>query len=149
MNSIISNTLSSPLNISFIDEWLTTNSEEYKKLKTNQFVPFDNPFYWTYEHLNHFIEFYKYRQQCDKALAELDTDNFTKLSQWTHNFELLGSQHLLMFEVNYMDWDEDVRSNKKKFIKDFIQKENHLQVSFAFVKFSNICIGKTAYMKQS
>lgn len=105
------------LKINDIKEWLIENREEYQKLKAQEFPPFDNALYWTYNHLYDFIQYYKYKQQCDKALSELNTDDFNNLSQWTREYELLGSQDLLMFEVNYIDWDEDVSSDKIKIHK--------------------------------
>lgn len=105
------------LKIDDLKEWLIDNREEYQKLKAQEFPPFDNALYWTYNHLHDFIQYYKYKQQCDKAILELNADDFNKLSQWTRQYELLGSQDLLMFEVNYIDWDEDISSNKIKIHK--------------------------------
>lgn len=105
------------LKIDDIKEWLIYNRSEYQKLKAQEFPPFDNALYWTYNHLYDFIQYYKYKQHCDKALSELNTDDFNKLSQWTRQYELLGSQDLLMFEVNYIDWDEDVSTDKIKIHK--------------------------------
>lgn len=102
------------LKLSDLKEWLIENREEYQKLKAQEFPPFDNSLYWTYNHLHDFIQYYKHKQYCDKALAELQIDNFKKLSQWTRQYEILGSQDLLMFEVNYIKWDEDVSSDKIK-----------------------------------
>lgn len=104
----------SSLKLNDIKEWLIDNRSEYQKLKAQEFPPFDNALYWTYVHLYDFIQYYKHKQQCDKALSELNTDNFTKLSQWTREYEILGSQDLLMFEVNYIKWDEDVSGDKIK-----------------------------------
>ena len=102
------------LKIQDIKEWLTENRNEYQKLKAEEFPPFDNVLYWTYNHLYDFIQYYKYKQYCDKALAELHIDNFSQLSQWTKEYEILGAQDLLMFEVNYIKWDEDISSDKIK-----------------------------------
>ncbi len=107
----------SSLKLSDIKEWLIDNRKEYQKLKAQEFPPFDNALYWTYEHLYDFIQYYKYKQQCDKALSELHINSFSQLSQWTKEYETLGSQDLLMFEVNYIDWDEDVSSDKIKIHK--------------------------------
>ena len=102
------------LKLSDLKEWLIENREEYHKLKGQEFPPFDNALYSTYNHLHDFIQYYKYKQHCDKALAELQIDNFSQLSQWTREYEILGSQDLLMFEVNYIRWDEDVSNDKIK-----------------------------------
>lgn len=102
------------LTINDIKEWLIDNRAEFQKLKAQEFPPYDNALYWTYNHLYDFIQYYKYKQHCDKALAEIRVDNFRQLSQWTKQYEILGSQDLLMFEVNYIKWDEDVSSDKIK-----------------------------------
>lgn len=100
------------LKIVDIREWLIDNRSEYQKLKALIFPPFKN-FYWTYKHLYDFIKYYKYKQQCEKALSEVELyiDNFSRLTQWTRQYEILGSQDLLMFEVNYIKWDEDVNTD--------------------------------------
>ena len=100
------------LNITDIKEWLVDNREEYQKLKAQKYPPFDNELYWTYIHLYDFIQYYKYKQHCDKALAELQNDNLSHLSQWVRKYEILGSQDLLVFEVNYIYWDEEVSNDK-------------------------------------
>lgn len=102
------------LTINDIREWLIDNRDEYQKLKSQEFPTYDNALYWTYNQLYDFIQYYKYKQNCDKALAEIQVDNFSQLSQWTKQYEILGSQDLLMFEVNYIKWDEDVSSDKIK-----------------------------------
>ncbi|MBN8790531.1 MAG: hypothetical protein J0I84_25915, partial [Terrimonas sp.] len=102
------------LKLSDIKEWLIDNREEYQRLRAQEFPPFDNALYRTYNHLYEFIQYYKYKQHCDKALSELDVNNFNRLSQWTREYEILGSQDLIMFEVNYMDWVEEVSSDKIK-----------------------------------
>jgi len=105
------------LKIDDIKGWLIENRNEYQTLKEQEFPPFDNPIYWTYVHLYDFIQYYKYKHQCDKALSELNSQDFTKLSRWTQENEILGSQDLLMFEVNYIDWKEDVSNDKIKIHK--------------------------------
>lgn len=105
------------LKIDDIKEWLIENRNEYQALKEQEFPPFDNALYWTYIHLHDFIQYYKFKQHCDKALLELKRQDFTILSRWTQEYELLGSQDLLMFEVNYIDWDEDISSDKIKIHK--------------------------------
>lgn len=102
------------INENEIKKWLIDNRQEYKKLKSQEFTSFDNTLYWTYEHLYDFIKYYKYKQQCDKALSELHINNFSQLSNWTSEYEILGSQDLLMFEINYIKWDEDVGGDKIK-----------------------------------
>jgi len=96
------------LKLADIKNWLVEHREDYQELKQKEFLPLDNTLYWTYNHLNEFLKYYKYKQKCDTALSELHADDFTKLSQWTREYEPLGSLNLLMFEVNYINWDEDV-----------------------------------------
>ncbi len=102
------------LKINDIKEWLIDNRNEYQKLKMQEFPPFGNSLYWTYTHLYDFIQYYKFRHKCNKALSFLNTDDCNKLAEWAREYEVLGSEDLLMFEVNYIDWDEDVRSDKIK-----------------------------------
>jgi hypothetical protein len=102
------------LKLSDIKEWLIDNKKEYQELKAQEFPPFDNALYSTYNHLYDFIQYYKYKHHCDKALAGLEINNFSRLSQWTKKYEILGSQDLLMFEVNYIEWYEDVSNEKIK-----------------------------------
>jgi len=106
-----------PLKIRDIREWLINNRKSYQKLKTQEFPPLDNPIYSTYKHLKDFIQYYRYKHQCEKALSELNTNDFTNLIEWTEKHENLGSQDLLMFEVNYINWDEDVSTDKIKIHK--------------------------------
>jgi hypothetical protein len=105
------------LTISDIKEWLIENRNIYQELQAQEFPPFDNPVYSMYFQLRDFIEYYKYKNKCDKALLKLKANlnsNFAALSKWTKDYEILGSQDLLMFEVNYIEWDEDVNEDKIK-----------------------------------
>lgn len=105
------------LTINDIKEWLIQNRNEYQKLKSQEYPPFNNATYSMYGQLKEFIEFYKYKHNCDSALSELGQsgfDNFEKLVNWTKQNEILGSQELLMFEINYFDWTEEGNNNKIK-----------------------------------
>jgi len=117
-----------------IKEWLIENRSEYQNLKAQEFPPFDNVLYWTYKHLYDFIQYYKFKHQCDKALSELDSADFTKLSTWAKQYELLGSQDLLMFEVNYMDWDEDISNDKIKIHKGLYTERKPFKNVICFCK---------------
>lgn len=100
-----------PLSISDIREWLLDNKYEYRKLKAQEFPPLDNEVYWTYNHLHDFIAYCQYFHECHKALIDLKqvlNFNFTAIIRWTKTNEVLGSEKLLMFEVNHIYWDEDV-----------------------------------------
>lgn len=99
------------LKISDIREWLLDNRDEYQKLKALEFLPLDNEAYWMYNHLHDFNEYCQYFHECHKALIDLKqflNFNFPKIIEWTKTHEVLGSQKLLMFEVNHIYWDEDV-----------------------------------------
>lgn len=105
------------LNINDIREWLIENRDTYQELKAQEFPPFDNPVYSMYRQLRDFIEYYKYKNKCDKALLKLKVNqnsNFAKLKKWTRDYEVLGSQDLLMFEVNYINWGEEIGEDKIK-----------------------------------
>jgi hypothetical protein len=120
------------LKLNDIKEWLIDNREEFQKLKAHEFPPFDNALYWTYNHLYNFIQYFKYKQHCDKALSELQLDNFSQLSQWTIEYEILGSQDLLMFEVNYINWYEDVSSDKIKINKGLYTERKPFKAILCF-----------------
>lgn len=99
------------LKIEDIKAWLIENTNEHQKQKAQEFPPFDNAMYSLYGHLHDFLEYYKFKVQCDVALNELNfitVTDFAELSKWTKKYEILGSQDLLMFEINYIRWDEQV-----------------------------------------
>ena len=102
------------LTINDIREWLLENRAEYKKMKAAKYPDFRHPLFFTYYNLREFISYYKYRYKCDQALKELvmilKTDS-SDLSGWTRRHEVLGSQDLLMFEINYFDWYEHVEND--------------------------------------
>lgn len=94
-----------------IKKWLIENRREYEVMKAQEFPPFDNEVYWMYNHLHNFIEYYPYSHKCDEALKELkalSNCNFSQIIKWTKTNEVLGSQQLLMFEVDYIEWSEDI-----------------------------------------
>lgn len=97
--------------ISEIWEWIFDNQNEYGKLKDQEFSPYDNELYWTYNHLHDFIGYCQYFHECHAALINLKpflNSNFQEIIKWTKTYEVLGSEKLLMFEVNYIFWDEEV-----------------------------------------
>ncbi len=103
------------LKINDIKEWLINNRNEYQKLRAQEFPPFDNEMYSMYGHLKDFIEYYKFKHKCDNALLKLNAiynSDFNQLSQWTKEHERLGSQDLLMFEINYINLKEQVNNDK-------------------------------------
>ena len=107
----------STLKLNDIKEWLIDNRNEYQKLKAQEFPPFGNALYSMYGHLKDFIEYYKFKHKCDNALLKLHAiynSDFTQLSLWTKEHEILGSQDLLMFEINYINLREQVSNDKIK-----------------------------------
>lgn len=108
------------LNISHINEWLSDNRNEYQKLKLQEFPLHDNEVYWIYNHLDEFIKYYSYIHKCNKAVQDLGLllqSNFSRIIKWTQVNEALGSEQLLMFEINYINWNEDVSNDKIKIHK--------------------------------
>lgn len=103
------------LKIADIRTWLIENRNEYQKLKAQEFPPFDNALYTMYGHLKDFIEYYKFKNKCENALLKLNTiynSDFAELTKWTKEYEILGSQDLLMFEINYINLREQVNNDK-------------------------------------
>lgn len=101
----------SPLSISDIRKWLLDNRDEYQKLAALEFPPLYNEVYWTYNHLHDFIGYCQFFHECRYALKNLKpflNYNFSEIIKWTKTHEILGSQKLLMFEVNHICWDEEV-----------------------------------------
>ena len=103
------------LKINDIREWLIDNRDECQKLEAQEFTLVFNEMYSMYRHLKDFIEYYKFKHKCENALLKLKAiynSDFNNLSQWTKEYEILGSQDLLMFEVNYIKLREQVSNDK-------------------------------------
>ena len=103
------------LKINDIREWLIDNRDECQKLEAQEFTLVFNEMYSMYRHLKDFIEYYKFKHKCENALLKLKAiynSDFKQLSQWTEEYEILGSQDLLMFEVNYIKLREQVSNDK-------------------------------------
>jgi hypothetical protein len=106
-----------PLKLDDIKQWLIDNRNEYQKLKSQEFPPLNNEVYWMYIRLHRFMEYYPFRHKCEESLKDLEISlngNFFELVKWTKNNEILGSQELLMFEIDYFDWIEDVDEHLMK-----------------------------------
>jgi len=102
------------LTIQDIREWLIDHRAEYQKLKAMEYRPLGNETYFMYTSLHEFIQYYSYVDRCTKALNDLRphvNTCFTNVIKWTKDNILLGSQDLLMFEINYFDWIEIVDKN--------------------------------------
>lgn len=105
------------LTITDIKDWLLENRNYFQKLKAQDFPPYDDALFSIYSHLIDFIEYYKFKNNCENALLKLKAKlniDFIELSRWTKDYEILGSQDLLMFEVNYINWNERVSDDKIK-----------------------------------
>lgn len=105
------------LQISDIKEWLMLHRDEFQKLKSQEFPPIGNELYYMYINLREFIQYYNLKSTCETALLELnqiDKTDFAALSKWTKQYEILGSQNLLMFEVDYLNWHEEVKEDTIK-----------------------------------
>jgi hypothetical protein len=99
-----------PLKLKDIREWLIDHRREFQLLEEEEF-PSDYGVYDMYVKLHQFMGFYAYRHECEEAIKELDTclnKNFQELINWTKKNEVLGSQKLLMFVIDYFICQEDV-----------------------------------------
>ncbi|MDE3234501.1 MAG: hypothetical protein KGO81_01010 [Bacteroidota bacterium] len=114
-----------PLTIRDIREWLIINQAEYKKLKAEKFPPLDNEMYWLYGDLYRIIEFYSLTHNTHIAIQEfnaIQNFDFKHLVLWTKKHEVLGAKKLILFEIDYFDWIEEVDKDLLK-IKDGIYME--------------------------
>ena len=71
-----------------------------------------------YFHFSDFIDNYSYNSDCENALKELKgilNNEFNQPSKWTKQYETLGSENLIMFQINYNNWYEDVNEEFLKF----------------------------------
>lgn len=108
------------LTVNDIKEWLIANEAEFLKLKRKEFPPFDNALFSMYNQFNDFIKYADFQEKCSGAIEELSLivgKTFTELSQWVNKYELFGSRDLLMFEVNYNKWSEDLSADALKISK--------------------------------
>ncbi|HRD58062.1 MAG TPA: hypothetical protein PK504_08420 [Ferruginibacter sp.] len=101
------------LKLTDINEWLTDNKIEFENLKSQKFPPVNNDFYWTYNNLYEFVQYYNYKDECNRALSEFPVSSFDLLVGWIKKYEMLG-QDLQMFHLNYFDWTEEVDADKIK-----------------------------------
>lgn len=125
------------LKLSDIRKWLIDNRSEFQNLKAQEFPPINNEVYWTYIRLYRFMEYYPYRLKCEKSLKDLEitlNENFLQLAKWTRSNEVLGSQELLMFEIDYFDWKEDVDEHLLKIHKGFYTERHPFNNILCFCK---------------
>lgn len=95
------------LTLNDIREWLNDHRKGYQELSALEFPPLDNDFYYIYIELNDFFQYYNYRLQCEKALSELQVNDFNLLIRWAKQYETLGSKDLVLFETLYNNWIEE------------------------------------------
>jgi hypothetical protein len=104
------------LKLEDIQSWLSEN-KEYRDLDLENRNPDTYPIEFMYQLFAELIKYYQYEDQCANALVELKkaiSSDFPRLSEWVQNYEVLGSQNLLMFEINYFDWNEAVNNDRIK-----------------------------------
>lgn len=109
-----------PLKLDDIRVWLIENRDEFQNAKAQEFPPLDNRVYWMYFTLHQLMEYYTYKHRCEKALRRLVRcieGDFLELKRWVKAYQVLGSQKLLMFEIDYFDWKENVDENLMKIQK--------------------------------
>lgn len=96
-----------------IKEWLAENRQEYQNLKSQLFPPIDNQLYWLYSQMHRLIEYSHFISSCEEALLRLSLfieNKSPDLKSWVIKYELLGANDLLMFNIDYLDWKENVSS---------------------------------------
>ena len=140
------------LKLNDIREWLIENRSEFKKLIAEGFPPFDNHMYWKYYRLHRFVEFYPYRHKCEEALKDLEISlngNFLQLVKWTKNNVILGSQELLMFEIDYFDWFKDVDEHLLKIHEGLYTERQPFNNILCFCKIFRLLFWKNNIHKKT
>ena len=110
-----------PVTIKDIKEWLSANESEFKKLKEEGFPPLGNETYWKYCALEKVMGFFSLTDKTHIAVQDfltIETFNLNELIQWTKTYETLGADDLVLFEVEYFDWIEDVDKDLMKIGED-------------------------------
>lgn len=110
-----------PLSIKDIREWMIENRIGYKRLEKEEFSNPGSPMRWLYTGFKDLLECYSCVPDCDTALSEIHdvikTDH-DRLIHWVRKYEYLGAKKLLLFEVLYMDWADDLSEEHLKVQKD-------------------------------
>lgn len=106
-----------PLSIKDIREWMIDNRGEIKRLERDEFTSLRSPTRWLYSEFKDLLECYSSSPDCDNALLdliiELNTDS-DGLITWAKKYEYLGAKKLLMFEILYMNWDDEIKEEHLK-----------------------------------
>lgn len=103
-----------------IKDWLAANHQEFLELNSEQYPALNNQLVYDYKKYSELISYYEHNEACETALKKLYKilgSNFNEIQSRTQEYEILGSQTLLLFEVNYFDWTETIASDLIK-IKD-------------------------------
>jgi hypothetical protein len=123
-----------------IKNWLVLNREEFQKLDAEKYPPFGNFFYKDYRTLRDFISFYSLKDVCETALNELYQivdAKFVNIGSWTRQYEVLGSQKMLMFEVNYFDWIQNISDGLLKIDEIYYTQREPFEKMLIFIKLFN------------
>lgn len=110
-----------PLSIKDIREWMIDNRGEIKRLERDEFTSLRNPMRWLYSEFKDLLECYSSAPDCDNALLDLILELQTDpdgLIHWAKKYEYLGAKKLLMFEILYMNWDDEIDDEHLKVQKD-------------------------------
>jgi len=74
---------------------------------------------------------------------------FPQIIEWTKKNEILGSQELLMFEVNYINWTENTNEPILKIHEGLYTERKPFAHIICFCKYSNCYIGTIIFTKQT
>ena len=141
----------SSLKLNDIREWLIDNRSEYQKLKAQEFPPVGNVLYWMYSQIHEFIQYYPLIHRCDKALKDLEpllNNSFSQIINWTQINEILGSQELILFEIDYINCDEGASDESIKIYEGIYTERKPFANIICFCKvfqflYWDNCIHKT------
>jgi|SRR5690606_10908233 len=121
-----------PLSIKDIREWMIENRAEYKRLDKEEFSTLSNALRWLYIEFKDLLECYSCAPDCDaamrdiKSIIESDPDG---LIEWAKKYEYLGAKKLLLFEILYMNWEDELNNDHLKVQKDiYIEKAPFINV---------------------
>lgn len=103
--------------LSQIKDWLAANHQEFLEINSKPYPKLNNQLVDVYKKYRELISYYEQNEACETALKKLykilDND-FKEIQNWTQEYEILGAQTLLLFEVNYFDWTETIASDLVK-----------------------------------
>lgn len=126
-----------PLSLQDIREWIVENRNEYQKLRSEQYPPLGNPIYDLYPKFERLSKYYSLKNECENALKELVhilSKNKNEIINWTKKYKALGSEKLIMFEIDYLDWKENVSEGIMKVTNGIYVNQKPFQSIIAFCK---------------